>query len=110
MGPFPQVLFPLRYQRRWARRLHQDYGFSREDAQLLSLATFGTDLPGRILGVDIFVTFDLRLLDRFTANYSVIERRFSRMTSHLPSPYIDAVLPEVATPGEVLRLLSTAAT
>lgn len=103
-------MVPVKYQRRWARRLHQDHGFSREDAQLLSLATFGTDLPGSILGVDVFVTFDLRLIDRFTANYSVIERRFSRMTSHLPSPYTAAVLPEVAIPAEVLRLLSTAAT
>jgi hypothetical protein len=32
---------PGRYQRRWARRLRQHFGFEREDAHQLALATFG---------------------------------------------------------------------
>src|SRR4051812_16574206 len=40
LTPLLQVLLPTKYQRRWARRLHQDFGFGREDAHLLSLATF----------------------------------------------------------------------
>jgi len=102
-----QLLIPLKYQRRWARRLHQDFGFSREDAHLLSLATFGSDLSGEILGVDLFVTFDLKLIDRFTASSSVIKKRFSRMVSHLRHPYTTVLLPEVVTPAEALHLLST---
>ena len=45
-------LFPTRYTRRWARRL-REANFDREDAYLLSLATFGTDRlkEGRILAV-----------------------------------------------------------
>jgi hypothetical protein len=101
-----QVLVPSKYQRRWARRLHQHFDFSREDAHLLSLATFGTDLSGGILGVDLFVTFDLKCIDHFLTNFSAIEKRFSHMVSHLPHPYASAELPEVVTPTEVLSLLS----
>jgi hypothetical protein len=104
--PFLHVLIPTKYQRRWARRLHQDFGFGREDAHLLSLATFGTDLSGATFGVDLFVTFDLKLLDRFGENFPVIKSRFSRMVSHLSDPYMTAKLPAVVTPTEALALLS----
>jgi len=45
--------FPTRYTRRWARRL-REANFNREDAYLLSLATFGTDRlkEGRFRGID----------------------------------------------------------
>jgi hypothetical protein len=72
---------------------------------LLSLATFGTDSSGDILGVDLFVTFDLRLIDHFTTDFPALKRRFVRMVSHLTSPYTAAALPEVATPAEVLDAL-----
>ena len=101
------VLVPAKYQRRWARRLRQNFGFGREDAHLLSLATFGTDLAGDILGADLFVTLDLKLVNRFDENSLVMRRRFSRMVSHLQQPYMTAALPEVVTPGEALLLLST---
>ena len=104
--PFLQVLIPTKYQRRWARRLHQDFGFGREDAHLLSLATFGTDLSGETFGVDLFVTFDLKLLDRFSENFPVIQSRFVHMVSHLSDPYREAKLPEIVTPTEALALLS----
>src|SRR5437867_4014142 len=107
--PFLRVLIPMKYQRRWARRLQQDFGFGREDAHLLSLATFGTDLLESILGVDLFVTFDLKLIDHFTTNSSAIEKRFFRMVSRLPHPYAAAEVPEVVTPTEALHLLSTTA-
>ena len=105
--PLLHVLVPTKYQRRWARRLHQGFGFGREDAHLLSLATFGTDLSGEVFGVDLFVTFDLKLIDRFGANFPVIKSRFLHMVSHLPAPYMAAKLQEVATPTEALALLST---
>lgn len=109
LAPLLQVLLPTKYQRRWARRLHQDFGFGREDAHLLSLATFGTDTSGSILGVDLFVSFDVKCLDCFVANFPAIEKRFSHMVSHLSRPYGMAELPEVATPTEALDLLSTPA-
>ncbi|MDW8366014.1 MAG: hypothetical protein RMK49_09240, partial [Abditibacteriales bacterium] len=54
-----------RYQRRWARRLQQWFGFEREDAYQLSLASFGCDEAGSFLSVDLFATFDLHLIQRF---------------------------------------------
>jgi hypothetical protein len=104
LAPLLHVLVPAKYQRRWARRLQENFDFSREDAHLLSLATFGTDMAGSILGGDLFVTLDLKCIDRFVANSSLIERRFSRMVSHLPPPYAAADLPEAVTPTEALRL------
>jgi hypothetical protein len=38
-----EVAVSTRYFRRWARRL-REHGFSREDAAILALATFGTDV------------------------------------------------------------------
>ena len=104
--PFLHVLISTKYQRRWARRVRQNFGFGREDAHLLSLATFGIGIAGDILGVDLFVTFDLKLIDRFNENLPGIESRFSRMVSHLQPPYTTAALPEVVTPDEALLLLS----
>jgi len=37
-----KVVYPTRYFKRWARRLRQRT-FSREDAKILALGTFGTD-------------------------------------------------------------------
>lgn len=109
IAPLLQLLVPLKYQRRWARRLQRDFDFGREDAHLLSLATFGTNLSGGILGVDLFVTFDRKLIDRFATNSAMIGERFSRMVSHLRHPYTAALLPEVVLPREALHLLSPVA-
>jgi len=43
-----KVLYPGRYFKRWARRL-RDRTFTREDAKVLALGTFGTDEAGQIL-------------------------------------------------------------
>ena len=94
-------LVQLRYQRRWRRRLRQTFGFEREDAHQLALATFGSDTQGLILGVDVLVTFDKRLINRFYAHLPQIETKLHRMTSHLLLPYSQAILPELATPGEI---------
>jgi hypothetical protein len=106
LAPLLQLFAPSKYQRRWARRLQRDFDFGREDAHLLSLVTFGTNLSGAILGVDLFVTFDRKLIDRFAANSAMIGERFSRMVSHLRYPYSAALLPEVVLPTEALHLLS----
>jgi hypothetical protein len=96
-------LLPTRYTRRWARRL-REANFAREDAYLLSLATFGTDQlkEGHILGVDVFVTCDLALQARYQSVQPVVQKRLQRMTVQLPPPYDRAIMPQVQTPHEVL--------
>jgi len=96
------LLIPTRYQRRWARRLRTYWGFEREDAHQLALATFGSDIPPTLLGVTVLVTFDLRLIARFRANQPDLEVRFHRMVSQLQPPYRDALLPDVLSPDQLL--------
>jgi hypothetical protein len=92
-------LFPTRYTRRWARRL-REANFDREDAYLLSLASFSTDRlkEGRILGVDVFVTCDLVLQAHYQSVQSTVQKRLQRMTAQLPPPYNRAIMPQVQTP------------
>jgi len=52
IAPLLQLLLPVKYQRRFSRRLRQRFNFEREDANLLALATFGTDRLDRILGME----------------------------------------------------------
>jgi hypothetical protein len=96
------LLIPTRYQRRWARRLRTYWGFEREDAHQLALASFGSDSPPTFLGVNVLVTFDLRLIARFRANQPDLEIRFHRLTCQLQSPYCDAFLPDVLPPDQLL--------
>jgi len=93
---------PSRYQRRWARRLRQAYGFEREDAHHLALASFGEGSEPSIFCANFFVTFDLRLIERFQTFHTDIDHRLKRMTCQLLMPYRDAELPEVLTPQVVL--------
>lgn len=83
-----------RYARRWARRL-REHGFTREDANVLSLATFGTDSAGGILGVDAVVTLDLSFISNFYNHRTTLERRLRAMTQQLPIPFRHAGLPEL---------------
>lgn len=97
------VLYPVKYTKRWARRL-REMGFGREDAYLLSLATFGTDQleGGRILGVHVLATYDYRLQNHFETMQSQAETRLRRMTVQLSPPYDDARLPAVETPDQIV--------
>jgi hypothetical protein len=96
------LLFPTKYQRRWARRLRTHFGFEREDAYQVALATFGRNFADTILGVDVFVTYDSRLIERFNTHKEAIEQRFTLMTCHLMSPYRDALLPKLFHPQNIL--------
>ena len=95
------VLARGKYSRRWARRL-RTFGFTGEDANILSLGSFGVsdDLPG--LGANIIVTFDLPMIHNFTVRRSAIEKRFTAMTTQLPSPFSLARLPRLATVEAIL--------
>jgi hypothetical protein len=53
-----------KYLKRWARRL-QGFGFSAEDARVLSYASFGLDRQAKQLGVEMVITADRKLVERF---------------------------------------------
>jgi hypothetical protein len=54
---YVEVMQAGRYFKRWTRRL-QEHGFTREDAKILGLGTFGTDEAGEILGVQAIIILD----------------------------------------------------
>jgi len=94
-----------RYVRRWARRL-QEHGFTREDAIVLSLGTFGTDAKGSILGVDVVVTLDRPFIHNYEMLREKLERRLLAMTRQLPPPFRYASIPKLQEPAEVLAVLN----
>lgn len=92
-----------RYFKRWARRL-REYGFTREDAKVLSSGTFGTDDTGSILGADAIVTFDQPFINNYHAHFDVLQERLDTMTINLPMPFSKAVLPTLIQPAQALAL------
>lgn len=99
-----EVLYPGRYFKRWARRLRQ-INFTREDAKVLSLATFGTDEAGEILSVSVIATFDQRLIGKYAHELTAIRGRFEAMVASLEPPFCHARLPEVMLPQKALGLI-----
>jgi len=99
-----ETMYAGKYFKRWARRL-QEYGFNREDAKMLGLATYGTDATGGILGVEVIVTFDRSLINNYEVQRHALERRLQAMTAQLSPPFRKAGLPEVVHPIEGFHLL-----
>ena len=99
-----EVIQVTRYIQRWARRL-REHGFTREDAVILSLGTFGTDLDGGILGVDAVITLDLPLINNFHTQGTALDHRLRAMTRQLPAPYRHASMPELWQPTKALAEL-----
>ena len=91
-----------RYVKRWARRL-REYGFTREDALVLALATYGTDSEGNILGVDALITLDQPFLNNFHAHQAELQSRLGSMTDGLLEPYSNARLPVVQHSKELFH-------
>lgn len=50
---------------------------------MLSLATFGTDEAGEMLGVSVVATFDQRLISNYTHELAVIRGQFKAMVASL---------------------------
>ncbi len=94
------VAFPTRYFNRWARRL-RDYAFTREDAAMLALASFGTHESGTIFGMHILVTYDQPMMRQWNVQHVRIQERFSAMTHDIAVPYNQAVLPELLRSEQV---------
>jgi hypothetical protein len=97
-----EILYPARYFKRWARRLRQRT-FTREDAKVLALGSFGTDAAGKILGVDIIVTLDRAMLRKWRGDATLIADHLLAMVTSLQTPYTLARLPRVQLPGATDR-------
>ncbi len=95
-----EILFPARYFRRWARRL-RDYNFTREDAAMLALATFGTNDKGTLWGMHVVATYDQPMLNHWHLQQASIQARFADMKRDLTLPYNHAVLPDVLRPEQI---------
>jgi hypothetical protein len=89
-----------RYLKRWARRL-REHGFTREDALILALCTYGTTTTTDILGVDGLITLDQPLINNFRMQEVIVQKRLSAMTHQLSEPYYRATLPNVIHPEEI---------
>lgn len=107
-----QVLLPHlrvfkrgRYLARWARRLREE-GLSREDAVIVSHASFGVDVDRTTFGARVVLTTDYALQSRCERSGTRIRERFTRMTGRLKPPYREASLPIILTPEEVIERLA----
>ncbi len=96
-----KVALPARYFRRWARRLH-GLGFTREDAAVLALATFGTDENATILGMHVVATLDRPMIQHWTVQQTAIQERLTAMLGDIPAPYCHASLPRVLRPEQIV--------
>jgi len=95
-----EIAFPTRYFRRWSRRL-RDFGFTREDAAVIALATFGTNESKNILGTKFVATLDQPMINNWTARQTEIKDRYNAMQADLSYPYNQALLPQVMRPDEI---------
>ena len=102
-----EVMQAGRYFKRWARRL-REHGFTREDANVLALGTFGYDPTRKILGTSAIVTLDHPFINNYEQHRPALTRRLSAMTRQLTPPFRDAVLPELWTTAEALATLRAA--
>jgi hypothetical protein len=97
-----QVLWPGSYARRWRRRLQETTGLAPEDALILALGTFGTNLSGTLLGASLIVTADQRLLNGYNRHGEKLRQRLRAMTAQLHAPFSHAALPRLVTPEHLL--------
>lgn len=95
-----EVIAPARYFKRWARRL-RDHGFTREDAVVLALATFGTSQDASVLGAQFVATFDQPMINHWRVQQTPIQKRLAAMRPHLQPAYRSAALPQVERPEQI---------
>jgi hypothetical protein len=100
MGRIEEVQ-PTRYFQRWARRL-REFGFTREDAHVLALASFGTGRSRDILGMHFVATYDQPLITQWSLQEDRIRERLEVMRRELQPPYDRVALPQVLRPEEII--------
>jgi hypothetical protein len=98
-----EVIFAGRYTTRWARRVRQVTAFTREDAYIVSLGTFGTDKTGAILGVTAIASQDLPLIQGYITHHQELTSRLRQMTAQLSPPFTTVTLPDIDTPQSWVR-------
>jgi len=96
------VLWPTRYYARWARRLHEMTGLTREDCAQVALGSFSSNLAGSILGVHFLVTCDQSLITGYRHHFAALDRRLHSMTVQLRAPFNQAALPRLVEPTQFL--------
>lgn len=96
------ILYPTRYHKRWARRIRETSGLSREDCAILAFGTFATNFHGSLLGTDVVATYDQALVNGFAQHKTVLTQRLQRMTRQLHPPFLHATLPHVANPTQII--------
>ena len=94
------IVQPARYHKRWARRLRQ-FGFTREDAAMLALATFGLDTTRILCNMDYVITFDQPMINHWTTQQASIRSKLSAMQDDVSPPYRLATLPRVIRPDAI---------
>lgn len=97
------ILSPTRYHARWTRRIRETTGLTREDTAMIALASFGSDLQGRILGTHLLITYDQSMINGYLNHLPTLRRRLRAMTAQLRAPFHQATLPRLATPDEMLQ-------
>jgi len=67
------------------------------DADMLSLASFGTDsiAEGNILGVQEIITLDKHFMTKYHDNHCIIHQRFNKMIENLANPFCNTSIPEI---------------
>ncbi len=88
-----ETLYPSLPFSKWLRVVSSMTVLTKEDAKILTYATFGTNLSGTILGCDSVITLDKRLTSEFERRKSELEARLDRLVKRLPSPYRSGKLP-----------------
>ncbi|MEM7536306.1 MAG: hypothetical protein AAF639_29245 [Chloroflexota bacterium] len=69
-----EIVYPTKYNKRWARRL-REYTFSREDASVLALATFGATADLSVFGAQSVITFDKRMINNWQNHHATIHEQ-----------------------------------
>lgn len=98
-----EVIQPARYFKfkGWARRLCE-YGFTREDAAMLALSSFGTNAQRTILGTHYLATFDQPMINLWGHQQVLIWHRLQAMQRNIQPPYSRVSLPQVLQPDHII--------
>lgn len=79
----------------WLRDVRDVTRLTKEDANVLAYAAFGTNVSGTIMGCEKVITLDKGLANVFELRKDELETKLGRLTNRLPFPYQKARLPRV---------------
>jgi len=94
-----EIAIPTRYFKRWSRRL-REFGFTREDAAMIALATFSTDKNHSVLGMKYLATYDQPMKNNWSLHKPKIQNRLTAMKKDIPKFY-NVSLPQILYPENI---------